>query len=332
MAKSKSGRPFEKLVALIQQAYNDSPHTKIFTNHRIKDRFGKYREFDVFIIVKSNDYDFKIAIECKDYNSPVSVEKIEAFNSKCSTVSGINKKVIISSNGFQSGAKENANLFDIELQTLSNIKRTEVSHRDTGYMGIKFEILDYVVIVNDELFGEVHFSKAAINDRSTTAHLGDTPLPILQYLNQVIYKQGATRSMVEVVQKEAMRRGVLLVKEDVAVTDFFVMTPTIGHPLKLYMSGKELQISRIDIKANVTCRAKDKNSSSVEARSHNDILNSKKGELYAVQFDEGAETNFFYEQHDSEGKYIGTIAVNHGHSINLSSRFRIDTTSGKFVD
>lgn len=124
MAK-KNGKSFEKLVAIIQETYKDSLDTKIHLNYRIKDKLnkGKIREFDIFITTKINNYNFNIAIECKDYKSPVPVEKIEAFNSKCNTVSNINKKIIISPKGFQSGALENAIHFDIELYTLESVDK-----------------------------------------------------------------------------------------------------------------------------------------------------------------------------------------------------------------
>jgi hypothetical protein len=121
----KNGKSFEKLVAIVQEAYKDSLDTKIYLNHRVRDRLlkSKLREFDIFITTKINNYTFNIAIECKDYKAPVSVEKIEAFNSKCSTVKDINKKIIISPKGFQSGALENAKYFDIELYTLQSVDK-----------------------------------------------------------------------------------------------------------------------------------------------------------------------------------------------------------------
>ncbi|CCH55127.1 hypothetical protein BN8_04363 [Fibrisoma limi BUZ 3] len=333
MAKLKSGRPFEKMVALIQEAYRDLPHTKIYTNHLVKDRLGKNREFDVFIVTKVNGYDFRIAIECKDYVGPVPVEKIEAFNSKCSTVSNINKKVLISSNGFQSGAIENAAHFDIELQTLSTIKNVVLPDKEgnqTGYIGLRFEILDYTITVNNNFLGEIDIPKKAVNENSTLAISDDTPVPTLQFLNQQIEKLGIRREILESLQKEATRRGVLLFQQEITITDTYILSP-FDRPINIYIAGKKSSVAKIKVLIKVTCRPRSKDSEEVEVRSHSDVLDSKKGELLTVKFDE-TETQFYYEQLDEDGRYLGTVAVDSGNSTKLSSKFTIDTRTGKFID
>ena len=45
-----------------------------------------------------------IAIECKDYEKPVPVKDIEAFNTKCDRIKSINKKIFVSKNGYQKDA------------------------------------------------------------------------------------------------------------------------------------------------------------------------------------------------------------------------------------
>ena len=333
MAKLKSGRPFENMVALIQEAYKDLPHTKIFTNHLVKDRFGKNREFDVFIVNKVNGYDFRIAIECKDHSGPIPVEKIEAFNSKCSTVSNINKKVLISSNGFQSGAIENATHFDIELQTLSTIRNVLLPDKEgnqTGYMGLRFEILDYVITVKNNFLGEIDIPKKAVNEIATLAIPGDIPVPTLQFLGQEIRKLGVQKEMLEPFQKEATRLGVLLFQQEITITDTYILSP-LNKPINIYMSGRESSVTKIKVLVSVTCRSRSKDSKEVEVRLHSDVSDSKKGELMTVKFDE-AETQFYYEQLDEEGKYLGTVAVDSGRSTKLSTKFSIDTTTGKFID
>lgn len=125
--KKNTGRGFEKLILIIQEALKDSPNTKIYSNHKISDRTSnrKLREFDVFLIISANGFEIKIAIECKDYKSAVALEKIEAFNTKCNSVIGINKKIMISAKGFQTGVVENAKeLYDIDLFLLNTVRKT----------------------------------------------------------------------------------------------------------------------------------------------------------------------------------------------------------------
>jgi len=75
------------------------------------------REFDVSIRFKNGLHMFHTLIECKNYGSPVSVEKIDAFATK-SRDAGASKALMFSKNGFQSGAKTVAKRHRIDLYSL----------------------------------------------------------------------------------------------------------------------------------------------------------------------------------------------------------------------
>jgi len=124
----KKGKSLENIIALIQETLKDSPNTNVFKNYKIENTAGRDREIDVLIKSNINGFNMKIAIECKDYKARVSVEKIEAFDSKCRRIKGINKKVFISSNGFQLDAINAAKEFDIELQIASNLDSNFVAN------------------------------------------------------------------------------------------------------------------------------------------------------------------------------------------------------------
>jgi hypothetical protein len=115
------GTQLEKTVRLIQEAFKDSENTQIYSNYKIPNESGNNREIDIFIVSKVNDFEINIAIECKDYNKKVPVEKIEAFQSKCDRIKQINKKIFISSKGYQSDAINSAKYYGIELLTAEEI-------------------------------------------------------------------------------------------------------------------------------------------------------------------------------------------------------------------
>ncbi|MHC0441023.1 restriction endonuclease [Flavobacterium sp. 3-210] len=121
MAKRNNGKSLEKTIQLIQEAFKDYTNTKVYLSHKLICESGIEREFDVVIKSKINDFDICIAIECKDFGKKVSLEKIEAFKSKCSTVKEINKMVFVSTNGFQTGAITQAKNFGIELMTAEQV-------------------------------------------------------------------------------------------------------------------------------------------------------------------------------------------------------------------
>lgn len=118
---NSKGKRLEYIIKIIQETLKDSPNTTIYQNYKIENIVGTKREFDVMIDSFINGFNIKIAIECKDFNRPISVEKIEAFETKCSMVPGIHKKIFISSNGFQKEAIKVAKAKGIELLIASKI-------------------------------------------------------------------------------------------------------------------------------------------------------------------------------------------------------------------
>jgi hypothetical protein len=118
---SNKGQQFEKTIRLIQETFKDSENTTIFSNYKIPNESGNNREIDILIVSKINDFEIYIAIECKDYNKKIPVEKIEAFQSKCDRIKQINKKIFISSKGFQSDSINSAKYYGIELFTANEL-------------------------------------------------------------------------------------------------------------------------------------------------------------------------------------------------------------------
>lgn len=111
------GKKLEQIVRLIEESFKDSPNTFIYNNYKISNKDGRDREIDILIVSKINGFEINIAIECKDYNSKIPVEKVEAFHSKCLRLPQISKKIFVSTNGYQEDAMNAAKDFGIELLT-----------------------------------------------------------------------------------------------------------------------------------------------------------------------------------------------------------------------
>ena len=77
--KSKKWRKFERLVAAIHAAQNKGATVK--WNDKINGR-----QFDVTIRFRVGLYDYLEVIECKNYSTPIKVEKVEAFITKAAGV------------------------------------------------------------------------------------------------------------------------------------------------------------------------------------------------------------------------------------------------------
>lgn len=117
---SKNGKEYELFVARLQQALLEAEHTcnqkniRVETNKKIIDNCGIERQFDVYWEYELGGFFYKTVIECKDYNSAISVEKIDALIGKTKDIPEL-KAVFATKTGYQSGAKEKADRNKIDL-------------------------------------------------------------------------------------------------------------------------------------------------------------------------------------------------------------------------
>ena len=105
---------FERIVAAIHHA--ESRGANVVWNDKINGR-----QFDVTVRFQHGLHHYLTVIECKDYQKPVSVDKVEAFVTKSSGVRAI-KAIMVSSSGYQKGCKKVAERHKkIDLLTLEEI-------------------------------------------------------------------------------------------------------------------------------------------------------------------------------------------------------------------
>jgi hypothetical protein len=108
---SPKWRRFERLVAVVHAAQADG--ATVTWNETIKGR-----QFDVTLRFRVAAADYLTVVEARDYAGAVPVSDVEAFVTKARDA-GANKAVMVSRNGFQSGAQEVAGRYGIDLFTLS---------------------------------------------------------------------------------------------------------------------------------------------------------------------------------------------------------------------
>ena len=115
-----SGKEYEQFVADLQQALLDSEkfvaqkNIKIELNKKIEDNCGNEREFDLYWEYELGGIAYKTVIECKDYNSNISVEKIDALIGKIKDIPDL-KAVFATKKGYQRGAQKKAQQNRIDL-------------------------------------------------------------------------------------------------------------------------------------------------------------------------------------------------------------------------
>lgn len=116
----KTGREYESFVAKLQRAILNTEeiskqnNIEVEVRKKIIDNCGIEREFDVYWEYELAGLTYKTIIECKDYNSNVSVGEIDGILGKTDDIPGL-KLVFATTKGYQSGAKLKAKHNNIEL-------------------------------------------------------------------------------------------------------------------------------------------------------------------------------------------------------------------------
>lgn len=117
---SNNGREYEEFVASLHKAlfaseqWTELKNIEIEQNKKIKDNFGIAREFDLYWEYELAGITYKTVIECKDYASKVTIEKIDALLGKIRDIPDL-KPIFATKTGYQSGAKTKALNNKVEL-------------------------------------------------------------------------------------------------------------------------------------------------------------------------------------------------------------------------
>ncbi len=115
-----NGREYEEFVASLQQALLNAElittqqNICIELNKKIIDNCGIEREFDLYWEYELGGLTYKTVIECKDYNSNIAVDKIDALIGKTRDIPDL-RAVFATKKGYQSGAKTKAEHNKIDL-------------------------------------------------------------------------------------------------------------------------------------------------------------------------------------------------------------------------
>ncbi|TGL45996.1 restriction endonuclease [Leptospira perdikensis] len=117
---TNTGKDYELFVKSLQQAILNSESVAtqknivIEVNKKLIDDCQIEREFDLYWEYELGGLIYKTIIECKDYNSKISVDKIDALIGKVRDLPDI-KAVFATKQGYQSGAQKKAARNKIEL-------------------------------------------------------------------------------------------------------------------------------------------------------------------------------------------------------------------------
>lgn len=117
---SKKGTDYELFVKDVYECLNKADglnNVRIQHDVKLTGAAGVEHQIDVYWSFKIGGVDYKVAIECKDYNSHVSKEKIEAFHAILNDIGNVHG-IFASRMGFQRGAIKYAKRYGIQLMEI----------------------------------------------------------------------------------------------------------------------------------------------------------------------------------------------------------------------
>jgi hypothetical protein len=124
------GKKYERFVADLQKAIFESEqiigqkNIEIELNKKLTDNCGNIREFDLYWEYELEGLIYKTIIECKDYNSDISIDKIAALIGKIKDLPDL-KPVFATKVGYQKGAKLKATQNKIDLLVIREQNETD---------------------------------------------------------------------------------------------------------------------------------------------------------------------------------------------------------------
>lgn len=125
----KDGKQFELLVkAIYEEILEQDSVESISVKHDVslKGRSGQEHQIDVYWSFKLAGETIQVAIECKDYNSAVSVGRIRDFSAALDDIGNV-KGIFVTTKGYQTGAIKFAEFQRIALKTVQEPTDSELN-------------------------------------------------------------------------------------------------------------------------------------------------------------------------------------------------------------
>lgn len=154
---AKQGTEFEKFTKeLYEELLNQQQlkNLKVEHNVSIEGLTGQKHQIDVYWEFEVAGTIHKVAVECKDYNSAVSVGRIRDFHSAISDIGGI-RGIFVTTVGYQEGAIKFARGTRIELKT---IKSSDITTADFKGSGLVTEVhTNFTALMIDNVKNQFDF-------------------------------------------------------------------------------------------------------------------------------------------------------------------------------
>ena len=166
----KQGTEYELFVKDVYERLNavdGLSDVKIQHDVKLSGAAGVEHKIDIYWTFYKGGVNYKVAIECKDYNSRVSKDRIQSFHDVLHDIGNIHG-IFVSKTGFQSGAIEYAQKYGIQLMEIRHPTENDWKGR---MRNLQFNIEMYSIdnikprfIIDQERIKD-HDDRLIINDK-----------------------------------------------------------------------------------------------------------------------------------------------------------------------
>lgn len=129
--------------------------TTVLHNVKLKGKSGCEHQIDVYWEYEFAGNFYRVAIECKNYDSQVPIGKVRDFFGVLQDLNNV-RGIMVSSKGYQEGAKKFADYYDISLKGLRRPSRDESIGSITTTL--QADIWHTVFLIDEEWIAEHNFS------------------------------------------------------------------------------------------------------------------------------------------------------------------------------
>lgn len=176
MAKN-TGKDYELFVAELQQAIlaseelGSQKNIKVEVNKVLKDKNNIDRQFDIYWEFELGGVVCKNIIECKDYASKISVEKIDSLIGKLRDFNNI-RGIFATKTGYQSGSEAKALSNGIDILRVREQNDTDWISKDGQHL-IKEAILNFTIESPAQIISLKYLTDSEENSGNIGRHLNN---------------------------------------------------------------------------------------------------------------------------------------------------------------
>jgi hypothetical protein len=154
---------FTQEVYQLLATYKGFESSSVQHNVKLKGKSGLEHQIDVYWEYKKDGIGHRVAIECKNYSYGVSIGKVRDFYGVISDLENV-KGIMVTTVGYQKGAKQYADFYGISLKELRAPKDEETI---IGELDIKWDIngTHQLFLVDEEWASKHKFDMASYRER-----------------------------------------------------------------------------------------------------------------------------------------------------------------------